>query len=201
MRKPDWPRVLVAVSLAAGMALVAQSEIQLALAVGWPVWLAWCAAVSLDGYVLAAVLARKDILPPVLVSAASVLASHGVYAAPTAWASGTVGQGHLVWPLAAGCSVVPLLVTWRVHGLLERKRPPRSAERVKPQVSAPVTRPVDLPREPVALHSVSRSTAGQGAGHDDRAERVRALRAQGLTWTATAGQVGVSVSTAKRLAS
>ena len=184
MTRPDWPRLLVGVSLTAGMALVAQSEIQLALAVGWPWWLAWCAAVSLDGYVMAAVLARKDILPPVMVSAVSVLASHAVYAAPTAWASGVVGQGHLWWPLSAGCSVVPLLVTWRVHNLLERKRQPRvtgqGQGRVKPQVSPPLTPVVTPPVEPARLHSVTSAPDPGGDPIVAQVEWVREQRAAGV---------------------
>jgi hypothetical protein len=105
-------------SLVAALALVAQSEWALAIAVGWPAWIAWAAPLALDAYVLAAISANRDLGPSVIVSAASVLGSHAVYAAPGAWEGGVVHQGnHLVWQLAAACSVVPLLVTWRVHHL------------------------------------------------------------------------------------
>jgi hypothetical protein len=105
-------------SLIAALALVAQSEWALAIAVGWPAWIAWAAPLALDAYVLAAISANRDLGPSVVVSSASVLGSHAVYAAPGAWDGGVVNQGnHLVWQLAAACSVVPLLVTWRVHHL------------------------------------------------------------------------------------
>jgi hypothetical protein len=104
-------------SLLAALALVAQSEWALALAVGWPAWIAWAAPVALDAYILAAISAHRDLGPSVVVSAASVFGSHAVYAAPGAWDGGVAGTGHLVWPMAAACSVVPLLVTWRVHHL------------------------------------------------------------------------------------
>ena len=159
-----WARVLRVVSLLAGMALVAQSEIQLALAVGWPAWLAWCAAVSLDGYVLAAVIARRDILPPVLVSAVSVLASHAVYAAPAAWESGRVGVGHLSWFLAAGCSVVPLLVVWRVHNLLEHPVPAPAPAPLPEPVPAPVAAPASTGAGARAATPVG-NTRGRVAEH------------------------------------
>lgn len=157
-----WARVLRVVSLLAGMALVAQSEIQLALAVGWPAWLAWCAAVSLDGYVLAAVIARRGILPPVLVSAVSVLASHAVYSAPAAWESGRVGVGHLLWFLAAGCSVVPLLVVWRVHNLLEHPVPAPEPAPVPALVPAPVAAPLAEPA-PAPVAALVSTPVPQGA--------------------------------------
>jgi hypothetical protein len=123
--KTQWFTAARTASLVAALALVAQSEWALAIAVGWPAWIAWAAPVALDAYVLAAITAHKDLGPSVVVSTASVFGSHAVYAAPTAWDGAVVNQGgnHLVWQLAAACSVVPLLVTWRVHHL-------RLAERV-----------------------------------------------------------------------
>jgi hypothetical protein len=70
--------------------LVAQSEWALAIAVGWPAWIAWAAPLALDAYVLAAISANRDLGPSVIVSAASVLGSHAVYAAPGAWEGGVV---------------------------------------------------------------------------------------------------------------
>ena len=63
---------------------------------------------------------------------------------------------------------------------------PVRRERVKPQVSAPVTRVSEPVQAPARLHSVNRP------------DRVKALRSEGLTWAAVAAQVGCSVSTAKR---
>jgi hypothetical protein len=137
-----WPRILRAVSLAAVMALAAQSEWVLALAVGWPAWLAWCAPVALDCYVLAADWSGRSLVPPVLVSGVSVVTSHAVHATPAAWASGTVGDGHLRWQLAAVCSVVPLLVLLLSHTLLEHPAPAPSATPVPTGVPAPLPAPV-----------------------------------------------------------
>ena len=137
-----WPRILRAVSLAAVMALAAQSEWVLALAVGWPAWLAWCAPVALDCYVLAADWSGRSLVPPVLVSGVSVVTSHAVHATPAAWASGTVGDGHLRWQLAAVCSVVPLLVLLLSHTLLEHPAPTPAAQPVPTPVPAPLPAPV-----------------------------------------------------------
>jgi hypothetical protein len=141
-------------SLVAALALVAQSEWALAIAVGWPAWIAWAAPLALDAYVLAAISANRDLGPSVIVSAASVLGSHAVYAAPGAWEGGVVhaGGNHLVWQLAAACSVVPLLVTWRVHhlhllapvGLIE-EAPVVTAD-AQPVSVVPLAPPVPAPR-------------------------------------------------------
>ena len=140
-----WPRILRAVSLAAVMALAAQSEWVLALAVGWPAWLAWCAPVALDCYVLAADWSGRSLVPPVLVSGVSVVTSHAVHAAPGAWASGRVGDGHLTWQLAAGCSVVPLLVLLLSHTLLEHPAPTPEAAPVAAPVPAGLPTPATTP--------------------------------------------------------
>lgn len=133
-------------SLLAALALVAQSEWALALAVGWPAWIAWAAPVALDAYILAAISAHRDLGPSVVVSAASVFGSHAVYAAPGAWDGGAAGTGHLIWPMAAACSVVPLLVTWRVHHLhlpvLEQPAPVVTVD------AQPVSIPVEDAPEP-----------------------------------------------------
>jgi hypothetical protein len=161
-----WPRVLVGVSIITGQALISQSEWQLALAVGWPAWLAWCAPISLGGYVLAAMLAERGLRGAVATSAVSVVLSHGVYAADLMWSSGVAGRGSLLWPLAAGCSVVPLLVLYRVHGLIERVKrhaPPRASVHRAPSVSGgPVTRPpsvAPVTRGPVSVGGTRQSIA------------------------------------------
>lgn len=119
------------VSLTAALALVAQSEWMLARAVGWPVYVALLAPVALDAYVLAAVLTGRDLRVAVTVSAVSVLASHGLYAARSAWEGGVMLGGgsepRLVWPLAAICSVVPLLVMARIHSPAMSARPSAAA--------------------------------------------------------------------------
>jgi hypothetical protein len=105
-------------SLFAALALVAQSEWALALAVGWPWWIAWGAPLALDSYVVASIRSGQDLGPSVMVSAVSVLASHGLYADQRVWVGGgPESGGRLVWQLAAVCSAVPLLVTWRIHKL------------------------------------------------------------------------------------
>jgi hypothetical protein len=140
---------LAIVSVVTAQSLISQSEWQLAVAVGWPVAVAWCAPVALGGYVLAAMLAQKGLRGAVATSAVSVVMSHGVYAADPVWASGTAGVGRLWWPLAAGCSVVPLLVMYRVHGLIERAR-----RRTGPGRTG-VPRPVSSPVPPVVHRPVS----------------------------------------------
>src|SRR4051812_47067939 len=107
LTRVDWFLVAKVASLIAALALVAQSEWMLALAVGWPAYIAWAAPLALDAYVLAAIRSGADLGASVVVSAASVLGSHAVYATGAAWAGGTPGAGHLVWQLAAACSVVP----------------------------------------------------------------------------------------------
>jgi hypothetical protein len=109
MRKLLDPKLL---ALVAALGLVAQSEWMLALAVGWPPYVAWLAPLALDAYVIHAVRIRQDLGPSVIISAVSVFASHAVYAARGAW-----DGDHLRWYFAALCSVVPLLVAWRVHHL------------------------------------------------------------------------------------
>lgn len=150
---PGWCRL---VSLMAALALAAQSEWQLAVAVGWPPAVAWAAPVALDMYVLAAMAAGRDVGGAVVIVAASVMGSHAVYATPTAWSSGTVGVGHLHWWLAAVCSVVPLLVFWRVHHLAEPAPVVVAEVSDRPADPAEVAEPValaelgDRPAEPVA---------------------------------------------------
>jgi hypothetical protein len=114
------------VALLAALLLVMESEYRLAIAVGWPPWVAWCAPLALDSYVVWSVLAHKDLRWSVAISAVSVIASHYVYAAPGAWhgvppADASTG---LVPPLAALCSVVPLLVAWRIHNIDQKVRRP-----------------------------------------------------------------------------
>lgn len=114
VRRVTWRHV----SLAAALALVAQSEWQLAVLVGWPVWIAWAAPLALDAYVLAAVTARRDLGWSVTVSTASVFASHGLHHQyPDA--------ALLPWWVVAFASAVPLLVTWRVHHLPQEQSCPK----------------------------------------------------------------------------
>ncbi len=168
-------RTLSPVALLAAMALVAQCEWALAVAVGWPMWIAWAAPVALDAYVISAVRTRRDMGPAVLVSAVSVLASHSVYAAPAAWSSGVAGEGHLIWPLAAACSVVPLLVAWRVHHIDQSRRSSSSPVKRSVPVSqpsrpvSPATSPATVPA-PLSVGSVpaggalTSSASGAGGG-------------------------------------
>jgi hypothetical protein len=137
MRKLLEPKLL---ALVAALGLVAQSEWMLALAVGWPVYVAWLAPVALDAYVIHAVRIRRDLGPSVIISAVSVFASHAVYAARGAW-----DGDHLRWYFAALCSVVPLLVAWRVHHLHQPSSVPVEAPTAPPVAppapKAPVQRP------------------------------------------------------------
>jgi hypothetical protein len=129
MRKLLDPKLL---ALVAALGLVAQSEWMLALAVGWPVYVAWLAPVALDAYVIHAVRIRQDLGPAVIISAVSVFASHAVYAAPSAW-----DGDHLRWYFAALCSVVPLLVAWRVHHLHQDRSVPAEAPTAPPEAPPP----------------------------------------------------------------
>jgi hypothetical protein len=127
-------------ALVAALGLVAQSEWMLALAVGWPPYVAWLAPLALDAYVIHAVRIRQDLGPSVVISAVSVFASHAVYAARGAW-----DGDHLRWYFAALCSVVPLLVAWRVHHLHQPSSVPTEAPTAPPSPppapKAPVQRP------------------------------------------------------------
>lgn len=201
-RRDIVDRALSVVAMAAAMALVAQSEWNLALAAGWAPWIAWAAPIALDAYVVRAVRARRDLGPAILVSAVSVLASHAVYAAPTAWTSGHVGDGHLRPWLAATCSVVPLLVAWRGHYIDAPARPVTTRERrpvtvkadTAPAVTSPMPPPVTadrpvttdrVPRVPVTVddlvlpaQAVARDLARTGQ-KVNRANLARGLRDRG----------------------
>ena len=183
-------RALVVVGVITGQALISQSEWQLARAVGWPAWVAWCAPVALGAYVLAAMIAEKGLRTAVLTSAVSVLLSHTIYAAPTVWESGQVGHGPLRWFLAGPASVVPLVIMYQIHGLWDqvRKRAKGQGQgqpkpQVTPQVShppvhakpAPLSRPhlvTDVPTE--ALDTWV--TARWESRTEEDGERARVLR-------------------------
>jgi hypothetical protein len=162
----DWFKVAKVASLVAALALVAQSEWMLALAVGWPPYIAWAAPLALDAYVLAAIRSGADLGASVVVSAASVLGSHAVYASGAAWDGGMPGTGHLVWQLAAACSVVPLLVTWRVHHLrlpapVVEAEPVPAVEPAPAPIPAPApvaTPAAPAPVKPAAAHRVRTAT-------------------------------------------
>jgi hypothetical protein len=173
----DWFKVAKVASLVAALALVAQSEWMLALAVGWPPYIAWAAPLALDAYVLAAIRSGADLGASVVVSAASVLGSHAVYATGAAWAGGTPGTGHLVWQLAAACSVVPLLVTWRVHHL-RLPAPVVEAEPVPAVEPAPAPIPAPVPvAAPVAPAPVKPAAARRARTATD-AELVEVIAAE-----------------------
>lgn len=131
-------RVLAVVALVAALVLTAQAEWTLAMAVGWSVYVAWAAPVTLDAYVVAAFRAGRDRGWALALMSAAVFAAH---AAPVAF------PGGFPWWLAGACSVVPPIVAWRVHELWLGDRPEPAAEAVA--VSAP--QPVLLPVEPVAV--------------------------------------------------
>jgi len=199
-----WDRCdLPHVSLLAVLAWTAHAHWLLAGQLDAPLPLQPLLSVALDVYTVAALHHRRDRRWALPLNGFAVAGAHAVHmASKTQWwavqVESATGKYQWVLPaLAAVWGVLLILVLWRVHEVAPTKRSKRVTERVKSQVSAEMDRSSEPDREPARLHSVGRSTAG----HDDRAERVRALRAQGLTWTATAGQVGVSVSTAKRLAS
>lgn len=157
------------VAMLAALALVAQSEWQLALAVGWPPWIAWAAPVALDAYVWAAVRAvrGREVGWAVIVSSVSVLASHTVYATGWVWSSGVPGSGHLVWWLAGLCSSVPLLVAWRVHCLdgAARPRPRLPKTSAAPSPAAEPTR-TEPPVARATPSSPRKKWTAKGAGAD-----------------------------------
>jgi hypothetical protein len=182
MRKLLDPKLL---ALVAALGLVAQSEWMLALAVGWPVYVAWLAPVALDAYVIHAVRIRQDLGPAVIISAVSVFASHAVYAAPSAW-----DGDHLRWYFAALCSVVPLLVAWRVHHLHQDHSVPAEAPTAPPVAPVapkpPVQRPKPLNGKAQAtdedLEQVVRPLVQAGKG---RPTIQKALKDAGLTCETT----------------
>jgi hypothetical protein len=163
MRKLLDPKLL---ALVAALGLVAQSEWMLALAVGWPVYVAWLAPVALDAYVIHAVRIRRDLGPSVIISAVSVFASHAVYAARGAW-----DGDHLRWYFAALCSVVPLLVAWRVHHLHQPASVP---------VEAPTAPPVAPPAPKAPVQRPKPAANGKAQATDEDLERlVKPLVAEG----------------------
>lgn len=207
-RVVEWlKRALSPVALVAGMGLMAQSEWQLALAVGWPWYVAWLAPVALDAYVIGAALNRKDMGPAILVTAVSLAASHGVYATPWAWSSGVIGEGHLRWWLAIICSVVPLLVVWRLHLIDAAGQQARSASAARKAKAAPsasasraggqtaghapgevVARPVAVDGAPVAA-LVGRPVAASASQTGARAGARQAAIADAERFEARAGRL------------
>jgi hypothetical protein len=162
MRKLLEPKLL---ALVAALGLVAQSEWMLALAVGWPPYVAWLAPLALDAYVIHAVRIRQDLGPSVIISAVSVFASHAVYAARGAW-----DGDHLRWYFAALCSVVPLLVAWRVHHLHQPSSVPVEAPTAPPR-GPPKFQPRNL--ESRGPQSKSRPAAnGKAQATDEDLERL-----------------------------
>jgi hypothetical protein len=183
MRKLLEPKLL---ALVAALGLVAQSEWMLALAVGWPVYVAWLAPVALDAYVIHAVRIRRDLGPSVIISAVSVFASHAVYAARGAW-----DGDHLRWYFAALCSVVPLLVAWRVHHLHQPSSVPPEAPTaplVAPQArKAPVQRLKPAAKAPEAvtderLKEIVEPLVKAGKG---RPTIAKALQEEGVSYETT----------------
>ena len=158
---------------------------------GTPAWLSWAIALMPELMVWLAVFRLRQVHGDpaawvTLVSAgAFTVAANLAQAEPSPW--GGVVAGWPAWAAISSALMLKLGGSRPVHR--------KSAERVKPQVSAPVTRPAEPVAERVTLRDVNRSTPVR----DDRAERVKALRAQQVTWAEVARQVGVSVSTAKRL--
>ncbi len=123
------------VALAAALALTAQAEWTLALAVGWHPYVAWCWPLAVDLYVLASFRAGRDRFWALALMGASV---SGAHALPIAYAGG------LPWLAAGLLSVVPVLVAWRVHEM-------RSVRQVPAELGAPLeeTAPTVQP-EPLA---------------------------------------------------
>ena len=197
-----WDRCdLPHVSLLAVLAWTSHAHWLLAGTLGAPDELRWLLPVAIDVYVLAALAQRRDLVWALSLDGLAVAGAHAVHLGQrTTWWAEHVDRagGDFQWvipALGAAWGVILVLVMWRVHVVAPTKKARRVTERVKPQVSAPLDRPAEPPVERVTLRDVNRSTPVR----DDRAERVKAARAEGLTWTATAAQVGVSVSTAKRL--
>jgi hypothetical protein len=172
MRKLLDPKLL---ALVAALGLVAQSEWMLALAVGWPPYVAWLAPVALDAYVIHAVRIRRDLGPSVIISAVSVFASHAVYAARGAW-----DGDHLRWYFAALCSVVPLLVAWRVHHLHQPSSVPVEAPTAPQDGQRSAHPPADrgaigwpvAPQAPKAPVQRPKPTNGKAQATDEDLERL-----------------------------
>jgi hypothetical protein len=128
---------------------------------------------------------RQDLGPAVIISAVSVFASHAVYAAPSAW-----DGDHLRWYFAALCSVVPLLVAWRVHHLHQDHSVPAEAPTAPPVAPVapkpPVQRPKPLNGKAQAtdedLEQVVRPLVQAGKG---RPTIQKALKDAGLTCETT----------------
>jgi hypothetical protein len=174
-------RAVRGVSLAAAMALIWQSEWQLALAVGWPEYIAWLAPVALDAYLLAAVLYGRDVGAAVMVSAISVAVSHSVYATSDVWASGSVGVGHLKWWAAAVFSAVPLLVAWRVHhlGASPAGLAPTSRRNSKPSPPKATPKREPAPVVPPAAPQVPKPLIGADPSPDPQKSRVASVASGG----------------------
>jgi hypothetical protein len=104
------------VALVATLVLTASGEFVFATRVGWPPYVAWALAVSLDVYVVVALEARRDVAWAIGLMAATNIAAHSVEMIPGLM----VGQGadrHPVWWLVAAASALPPVVLWRIHRL------------------------------------------------------------------------------------
>ena len=191
MNKRD-PLALAALGLAGVAFAGSLTHVQATVAAhGQDGWLSWAIALMPEvmvGLSILKVRRRTGDLWAWLVGVSAVgftVAANLAQAEFSVW--GWVAAGWPAWAAVAAAGMIELAPREPVK-VVRR-------ERVKPQVSAPLDRPAEPPVERVTLRDVNRSTPVR----DDRAERVKAARAEGLTWTATAAQVGVSVSTAKRL--
>lgn len=155
-----------------------------------PLWLSWAIALMPELMVWLAVFKLRRAIRDraawltVFTAGSFTLAANLAQAEPSPW--GWVVAG---WPAWAAVSSALMLKMGDQRPVQRRASAP-GQERVKPQVSAPVT-PV---QEPAGLRSVK----APAEAVVDRSERVKELRGKGLTWAEVAAQVGCSVSTAKR---
>lgn len=115
---------LIFLSLAATIALTASAEVAFAQLIGWPTEVAWCMAISLDAYVLAALSARREVFVAIVVSALANVGAHTVTAVPSLMTHTPGQDSRPVWWLIAAVSVVPPLILWRVHTLMHAVHTP-----------------------------------------------------------------------------
>jgi len=117
MSRIDGRALRQRIALIATLGLTASGEITFAIQVGWPAWIAWLMAVSLDIYVLCALEARRDVGVAIALMALTNVGAHTVAVIP-GLTEGTGADKHPVWWLVAAASVLPPVVLWRVHRLI-----------------------------------------------------------------------------------
>jgi hypothetical protein len=140
-------RVLAWLALLAAVVLTAAGEYALFVGCGFGRWVSAAGPACLDAYALAAIRARREVLPAVLVMIAANATAHLLPA-----------DGAPVGVVVAAAAVAPL-VLWRTHVLLDDQSPAPAIDPVQPLT-------VPAPPEVPAVFERPSTTAEGDQAHD-----------------------------------